>query len=98
MGQNGKAIKKATMMKLMGGNKLEVLYFAELKDIANQQSETIDVSKPLTVEAFKVMIVERYPEMAHKQFQIAVNEEFVKLTDYIKPGDTVALIPPVSGG
>ena len=44
------------------------------------------------------MIVEHYPEMAHKQFQIAVNEEFVKLTDKIEPGDTVALIPPVSGG
>ena len=33
-----------------------------------------------------------------KKFQVAVNEEFVQDEDIIQPTDTVALIPPVSGG
>ena len=98
MDQSGKGIKKVAMMKALGGSKMKVLYFAELKDIINQQSESIDLSDRVRVADFKDLLLQRHPELTHKQFQIAVNEEFVKDTDMIGTGDTVALIPPVSGG
>lgn len=40
----------------------------------------------------------RHPSIKSKKFQVAVNEEFVQDEDIIQPTDTVALIPPVSGG
>ncbi|SCS72457.1 molybdopterin converting factor subunit 1 [Staphylococcus caeli] len=77
---------------------MKVLYFAELKEILNVQSEEININSEITVDAFKQTLVERYPQIAEKQFQIAVNEEFVQSDAIIQPNDIVALIPPVSGG
>ena len=51
-----------------------------------------------TVDDFTKYLFERYPQIKDKQFQIAVNEEFVKSDDIVHQDDTVALIPPVSGG
>lgn len=52
----------------------------------------------LTLMLFKQNLFERHPSIKSKKFQVAVNEEFVQDEDIIQPTDTVALIPPVSGG
>ncbi|MDN5603599.1 MAG: MoaD/ThiS family protein, partial [Staphylococcus equorum] len=52
----------------------------------------------ITVDEFITDLFKRYPSISDKKFQIAVNEEFVKNDDIVQPNDTVALIPPVSGG
>ncbi|PHK50232.1 molybdopterin converting factor subunit 1 [Staphylococcus edaphicus] len=77
---------------------MRILYFAELKEILGMQSEIIDLSYDLTVDEFINDLFNRYPQIKGKQFQIAVNEEFVKNNDVVCQNDTVALIPPVSGG
>ncbi|MCG7338270.1 molybdopterin converting factor subunit 1 [Staphylococcus sp. ACRSN] len=77
---------------------MRVLYFAEIKELLNKDSEEIDLSYDITVESFVQHIIERYPSIANIKFQIAVNEEFVKDDDIVRSNDTVALIPPVSGG
>ncbi|MFV5902208.1 molybdopterin converting factor subunit 1 [Staphylococcus gallinarum] len=77
---------------------MRVLYFAELRELLDKHDEEIDLSYDITVKSFVQHIIERYPEIAKVKFQIAVNEEFVKDDDIVQPNDTVALIPPVSGG
>lgn len=77
---------------------MKVLYFAELKEILNVQSEEININSEITVDVFKQTLIERHPQIAVKQFQIAVNEEFVQSDAIIQQNDIVALIPPVSGG
>jgi len=77
---------------------MKVLYFAELKEILNVQSEEMNINSEITVETFKQTLIEQYPQIAEKQFQIAVNEEFVPSDAIIQQNDIVALIPPVSGG
>ncbi|KRG08104.1 molybdopterin converting factor subunit 1 [Staphylococcus sp. NAM3COL9] len=77
---------------------MRVLYFAEIKEILAKQSEEIDLSYDITVDEFITDLFKRYPSISDKKFQIAVNEEFVKNDDIVQPNDTVALIPPVSGG
>ena len=52
----------------------------------------------MTVQEFEAHLFNQHPEIDDKKFQIAVNEEFVRKDDIIQPQDTVALIPPVSGG
>ncbi|CQD26794.1 molybdopterin synthase (small subunit) [Staphylococcus capitis] len=81
-----------------GENIMKVLYFAELKEILNQSSEEIDTQKTMTVQEFEAYLFEQHPEIESKKFQVAVNEEFVRKDDIVQPQDTVALIPPVSGG
>ncbi|MGV1143869.1 molybdopterin converting factor subunit 1 [Staphylococcus aureus] len=76
---------------------MKVLYFAEIKDITKSTGEYWS-QQALTVQQFENLLFERYPQINNKKFQVAVNEEFVQKSDFIQPNDTVALIPPVSGG
>ncbi len=81
-----------------GIREMKVLYFAEIKDILQKAQEDIVLEQALTVQQFEDLLFERYPQINNKKFQVAVNEEFVQKSDSIQPNDTVALIPPVSGG
>lgn len=87
------------MKKRRGRNKRdEGTLLAEIKDILQKAQEDIVLEQALTVQQFEDLLFERYPQINNKKFQVAVNEEFVQKSDFIQPNDTVALIPPVSGG
>ena len=77
---------------------MKVLYFAEIKEILATQSEEIALDSTFTVEQLKINLLEQYPVLKNKTYQVAVNEEFVKDDAIVEQNDTVALIPPVSGG
>ena len=67
-------------------------------EILAKQSEEIALDSTLTVEQLKINLLEQYPVLKNKTYQVAVNEEFVKDDAIVEQNDTVALIPPVSGG
>lgn len=100
MVQNGKGIKKGIMKKRRGRNKRDegTLLLQKLKIYYKKAQEDIVLEQALTVQQFEDLLFERYPQINNKKFQVAVNEEFVQKSDFIQPNDTVALIPPVSGG
>ncbi|MEB8127035.1 molybdopterin converting factor subunit 1 [Staphylococcus succinus] len=77
---------------------MKVLYFAEIKEILEKDAEDINLNYDITVEDFIIDLFKRYPSISDKKFQVAVNEEFVKNDDIVRPNDIIALIPPVSGG
>jgi sulfur-carrier protein len=76
---------------------IDILLFAGLKDRVGKDKLTWDrlpiQVKELRGELMKIKGLERMD-----QVMIAVNEAYVKDDVEIKNGDTVALIPPVSGG
>ena len=81
--------------------KVVVLYFAALRELLGISEETIDdVSGPLPVRAFAEFLGQRHPLLVPRlaSVRFAVNESFASAGDPIEDGDTVALIPPVSGG
>ncbi|MCY3834863.1 MAG: molybdopterin converting factor subunit 1 [Anaerolineaceae bacterium] len=81
--------------------KVEVLFFATLRDLAGKDSDTVWLpSEETTVKKFRSFILERYPQLkAHLSSSItAVNEEFAFDEDPIRDQDRVAFFPPVSGG
>ncbi|NDC43347.1 MAG: MoaD/ThiS family protein, partial [Chitinophagia bacterium] len=52
-----------------------------------------------TVGAFRQQLLTEYAGLLQlRTFAIAVNGEYAADEDLIKPGDEVAIIPPVSGG
>jgi molybdopterin converting factor subunit 1 len=78
-----------------------VLYFAALRELLGMSEETLsDVPGPLTVQAFAELLGRRHGALVPRlgSVRFAVNESFVNARDPIEDGDTVALIPPVSGG
>lgn len=78
-----------------------VLYFAALRELLGIREETLpDVPGPLSVQAFSDLLGRRHPALVSRlaSVRFAVNESFATATEMIGDGDTVALIPPVSGG
>ncbi len=80
--------------------KIKVLYFSSLKDKLEKQTEEIDLPENSTVQNLISILKEKYPNISDSldNVMFALNEEYVDKDSPLKDGDTVALIPPVSGG
>ncbi|WP_110931613.1 molybdopterin converting factor subunit 1 [Paenibacillus bouchesdurhonensis] len=76
---------------------IRVLYFAGLRDLTGKSEELIDRPE-WTVRELTDWVKAAYPEFNHKTVFVAVNEEYARQEDVIRAGDTIAIIPPVSGG
>jgi sulfur-carrier protein len=75
---------------------ITLLFFAHLQEMIGKGRIELNVA-PLTVKELKNYLEAQYQiDLHHVMF--AVNEEYVMDNEQINPGDTVALIPPVSGG
>lgn len=49
---------------------MKVLYFAEIKEILQTDSETIDINESINVDAFKQNLFERHPSIKSKSFRL----------------------------
>ena len=80
--------------------KISVLYFATLRDRVGQRQEELEIPDGIHAAALKALIADRHPELqeALATTILAVNKEYVDDDHVIRPGDEVALFPPVSGG
>ena len=80
--------------------KLNIKYFATLRDRAGTKAEVIELAEGATVKELKTAI-----EIAHPAIMpslptsiVAVNREYALDGHVLRDGDEVALFPPVSGG
>lgn len=74
---------------------IKVLCFAHIKELTGSDELLLE-KEELTVQEFLQNMNEQYG--INSDCMVAVNEEYAEPDDVIKSGDTVALIPPVSGG
>jgi molybdopterin synthase sulfur carrier subunit len=77
---------------------IRLLYFAILREKLGRQEEVLEFSG--SVGELRKLLVEREPHLADvlKVCLFAVNQEYVEEDFILKGGETVAVIPPVSGG
>ncbi len=80
--------------------KIKVLYFSSIKDKLKKKEDILDITENTTLEDVISLLKEKYPEIAESldKSMFAVNEEYADKDKILKEGDTVAVIPPVSGG
>lgn len=80
--------------------KVNVRYFAIIRERVGTQEETFDLSEGETVDDLFCAIVELHPDVAELKpiVRFAVNQEFRSGSTRLSEGDEVVLIPPVSGG
>lgn len=76
---------------------ITVLYFANLKETAGKEQEQFEVAGK-TVAELKQLIAEKYQVNGLDTVMTAINEEFSMDDTILADQDTVAFIPPVSGG
>jgi molybdopterin synthase catalytic subunit len=80
--------------------KVQVLYFAVVRERLGLDSEPIDLPDGGTGETLLAELARRHPPLAglRHALKLAINEEFAPLDRRLAEGDVVALIPPVAGG
>lgn len=82
-------------------SQVRVLYFAAVRDLVGVHEEALELPSEVTRVSELVSHLERvHPELRGRLagVRVAVNESFVSEGDPVRPGDAVALIPPVAGG
>ncbi|KAJ8928222.1 hypothetical protein NQ314_019286 [Rhamnusium bicolor] len=80
---------------------VKVLFFAKAREVAGKSCDILSVSSPISYLQLLEEIVTTYSLADIKRnIILAVNEEYCNLdtTIYLKPGDEIAVIPPLSGG
>ncbi|WP_449539449.1 molybdopterin converting factor subunit 1 [Ferdinandcohnia sp. Marseille-Q9671] len=76
---------------------ITVLFFAHLQDLAGTDKITLNDDN-ISISVLKETLIRDHSLKNLDQIMFAINEEYATDDDIVKTGDTVALIPPVSGG
>ena len=85
---------------------IKVLFFASAREAAGDVSSTdLELDAGADTAVLRKRLAELYPKLApmvldEDNLTLALNEEYVASGQVLslKSGDTVALIPPISGG
>jgi MoaE-MoaD fusion protein len=79
---------------------IEVLYFAVFRERVGRSKQTLELPRGATVAIALQLLEQEHSTIASMRgtFRIAVNQDFVDDSYILNNGDTLVLIPPVSGG
>jgi molybdopterin converting factor subunit 1 len=84
---------------------IRVLFFASAREAAQTSETSLQVDSNCDTRQLRTILADAYPSltaliMDEESITFALNEEYVLEGQAIalKEGDTVALIPPISGG
>jgi sulfur-carrier protein len=75
---------------------IKVLFFGELAEITGGNSINFSFSDKLY--DLKNTVLESYPKLKNKSFQLAVNNCLVSENISIKEQDKIVFLPPFAGG
>lgn len=75
----------------------KILFFAHLRDAVGEESVVLDASGK-TVAELKELLAEKYEKVNLDNAMTAIDEEFASNDEVVQAGQTIAFIPPVSGG
>jgi molybdopterin converting factor small subunit len=75
---------------------IEILFFGSLVDITATTKLTIqDLPDTATVVNF---LEQQFPALKNSTYLTTINKEIIHMHQAINQGDTIALMPPFSGG
>jgi molybdopterin converting factor subunit 1 len=77
---------------------LTVLYFAHLRDQRGLDSERITSTAVTARDLYRELVRRHGLTLPERTLIVAVNEAMVRWDAPLADGDTVAFLPPVSGG
>ena len=77
-----------------------VQFYAQLRDLAGTGESNIEIATSATVKDLLEEVYRRIPALrSHdKSILIGAGVEFVPRDYQIKPGETIAIMPPAQGG
>lgn len=77
---------------------IKILFFGKLKETWKTSSLNYQTERT-TIEALYTELLHKAQEIPHKaSIKVAINDEFVTWDSLFSDGDTIAFLPPASGG
>ncbi len=77
---------------------LRVRLFASLVEAVGAQEVSLPAEADDTVGALEVRLRAAHEGLREAVFRIAVDQAYAQAEDPVRPGQEIALLPPVSGG
>lgn len=75
---------------------IKVLFFGSITDITLVAELPWDVC--VDTHTLENELMDRFPALRNKKYFLALNQQVMHENASLKPGDTVAIMPPYSGG
>ena len=76
----------------------KILYFAQLADLAGKAEEVREFSSITVMELYKQLAQEYQLPHKFSQLQVAINHELCAHKKELNDGDSIAFLPPMTGG
>jgi len=83
---------------------ISIYFFASSREYVGTNQSTIKLSKSITANKIRKEVIEQFPtlEKLNNCFVLSLNEEYIESDSQellnLKRSDTLAVIPPLSGG
>ena len=78
--------------------RIKILYFAQLADLAGKAEEVREFSSITVIELYKQLAQEYQLPHKFSQLQVAINHELCAHKKELNDGDSIAFLPPMTGG
>jgi len=80
--------------------RIRVQFYAQLRDLVGMRELDVDIAEGATVHDLLEKIYAQQPALRpdNKSILIGVGVEFVDRNYKLKPGEEIAIMPPVQGG
>lgn len=78
--------------------KVQILYFAQLADLAGKTEETRTVDDPSPAALYSELKAAHHFPHEFRQLQVAINHQLSAHATQLKDGDSIAFLPPMTGG
>ncbi|MBK8349238.1 MAG: MoaD/ThiS family protein [Saprospiraceae bacterium] len=75
---------------------IKILAFGQISEITGTSDWTVENVQD--TDHLRVLLEEQYPSLIGLKYSLAVNKEVTHQNTLLNQGDTIALLPPFSGG
>ncbi len=75
---------------------MKILFFGSLTDVIGEAD--LCLNGIADTDALQQFLKAQYPMLSSAKYFVAVNQKMISENTLLKPSDTVALMPPFSGG
>lgn len=74
---------------------IEIISFGKISEFISNQKMTIDCG---TTDELKIHLENIFPQLAGMKYKLALNKNLVQQNSELKNSDSIAIMPPFSGG
>lgn len=75
---------------------INIITFGQISDITGETS--LKISHVKNTDELNQLLAKTYPKLQSTQYSIAVNKKMIQENTLLQNNDTVAILPPFSGG